>query len=151
MKHPYFNQYKFKYLEWNDADIIHEATLMWQSQLEFIEGEQLFLKELLSENTLLLLSETGFDMAKHLATDLSNLNSQLPKILEDVMIHRNDIVVLIDGTDEFQKEKAFQDVHLLLELLIGTYLEKYHILKEEIFKTMREVFKKSKKKQLLQP
>jgi hypothetical protein len=67
------------------------------------------------------------------------------------MIHRNDIVVLIDGTDEFQKEKAFQDVHLLLELLIGTYLEKYHILKEEIFKTMREVFKKSKKKQLLQP
>lgn len=150
MNHSYFNQYKFKYLEWNDADIIHEATLMWQSQLEFMQGEQLFLKGLLTKNTLLLLTETGYDMAKHLATDLLNLSVQLPEILEKVKEHRNEIVVLLDGTDEFQKEKTFQDKHLLLEVRIGTYLEKYHLLKNEIFETMGDVFKKSNKNQLLQ-
>lgn len=150
MNHSYFNQYKFKYLEWNDADIIHEATLMWQSQLEFMQGEQLFLKGLLTKNTLLLLTETGYDMVKHLATDLLNLSVQLPEILEKVKEHRNEIVVLLDGTDEFQKEKTFQDKHLLLEVSIGTYLEKYHLLKNEIFETMGDVFKKSNKNQLLQ-
>lgn len=149
MKHPYFNQHKFKYLEWNDSDIIHEATLMWQSQLEFIEGEQLFLKNLLAENTVKLLAVTCFEMVKHLATDLSKLTYQLPNILQMVEAHRNDIVVLIDGENEFQKERAFKDEHLLLEMKIGSYLEKYHVLKEEIFKTMQDVFKEAKKKQLL--
>lgn len=149
MKHPYFNQYKFKYLEWNDSDIIHEATLAWLSQLEFIKGEQLFLKELLAENTLKLLAESCFEMAKHLATDLSKLSDQLPEIIKSVQNHRNDIVVLIDKKDEFQKERAFQDGHLLLEIRIGSYLEKYHILKDEIFTTMQNVFKKSKNRQLL--
>lgn len=149
MKHPYFNQYKFKYFEWNDSDIIHEATLAWLSQLEFIKGEQEFLKELLAENTLKLLAESCYEMAKHLATDLSKLSDQLPEILERVEEHRNEIVVLIDEKDEFQKERAFQDGHLLLEMRIGTYLEKYHKLKEEIFTTMRGVFKKSKNRTLL--
>lgn len=151
MKHPYFNQYKFKYLEWNDSDIIHEATIMWQSQLEFVKDEQKFLKELLAENTLKLLAESCFEMAKHLATDLSKLSNQLPEILDRIQEHRNDIVVLIDNKDEFQKERSFQDAHLLLEMRIGTYLEKYHTLKVELFKTMQEVFKKSKNYQLLKP
>jgi hypothetical protein len=123
---------------------------MWQSQLEFMQGEQLFLKGLLTKNTLLLLTETEYDMVKHLATDLLNLSVQLPEILEKVKEHRNEIVVLLDGTDEFQKEKTFQDKHLLLEVRIGTYLEKYHLLKNEIFETMGDVFKKSNKNQLLQ-
>lgn len=88
-------------------------------------------------------------MAKHLATDLSKLSDQLPEIIKSVQNHRNDIVVLIDKKDEFQKERAFQDGHLLLEIRIGSYLEKYHILKDEIFTTMQNVFKKSKNRQLL--
>ncbi len=109
MKHPYFNQYKFKYLEWNDSDVIHEATLAWQSQLEFIKVEQSFLAGLLAENTLKLLAESCFEMAKHLATDLSKLANELPEILDKIQQHRNDIVVLLDSKDEFQKERAFQD------------------------------------------
>lgn len=151
MKHPYFNQHKFKYLEWNDSDIIHEATLAWQSQFEFIRDEQKFLKGLLAENTLKLLAESCFTMAKHLATDLLQLSSELPELLKRIKAHRNNITVLIDNKDEFQKERAFQDAHLLLELALGTYLEKYYNLKEEIFKTMQDVFKKSKNRQLLKP
>lgn len=149
MKHPYFNQYKFKYLEWNDSDVIHEATLAWLSQLEFIKDEQLFLKGLLAENTLKLLAESCFEMAKHLATDLVQLSDRLPELINKVQEHRNDILVMIDKKDEFQKERAFQDGHLLLEMRIGTYLEKYHKLKDEVFTTMQEVFKKSKNRQLL--
>ena len=103
MKHPYFNQYKFKYLEWNDSDIIHEATLMWISQLEFIEVEQLFLEELLTENTLGLLADKGFDMAKHLATDLANRRKQLQELLALVKEHRNNNLAIRDEIYEIDK------------------------------------------------
>lgn len=151
MKHPYFNQYKFKYLEWNDAALLYETTKMWQSQLAFIKGEQSFLKELLAENTLKLLAESCFEMAKHLSTDLVKLSDELPEMLVKIKKHRNDIVELIDSKDEFFKERTFQDAHLLLEMSIGSYLEKYHNLKDEIFTTMQEVFKKSKNHSLLTP
>jgi hypothetical protein len=118
---------------------------MWQSQLAFIKGEQAFLKALLTKNTLHLLAETGYEMAKHLATALSKLSGQLPELLERIGAHRNEIIVLMDDKDEFQKERTFKDTHLLLEMRINSYLEKYHLLKEDIFKTMQNVIKKGKK------
>lgn len=150
MKHPYFNQYKYTYLEWNDADSIHEITLLWQSQVEFIKTEQTFLAELLTDHTLQLLAETGFDFSKHLATELRDFQKEIPKLLERIQNHRNDLEVLVDKRDQFQAERAFQDAHLLLELKMGDYLEKYKLLKEEIFKTMKTIFAKSKEKQIPQ-
>lgn len=148
MKHPYFNQYKFRYLEWNDAQTIHEVTLLWQSQIEFARDEQAFLGELLTEHTLELLSETGFEHARHLAIQLDLFQKEIPKLLKRLNTHRNEVEVLIDGNDEFLKERTFQDAHLLLEIKMGDYLEKYNILKEDIFRTMKNVFAKSKEKRI---
>lgn len=148
MKHPFFNQYKFRYLEWNDAQAIHDVTILWQSQIEFVKDEQAFLGELLTEHTLQLLSETGYEYAKHLAVELDKLEKEIPKLVKRLNTHRNEIVVLMDEKDEFQQERAFQDAHLLLEIKMGDYLEKYKLLKEEIFKTMKMIFAKSKEKRI---
>ncbi|WP_405250432.1 hypothetical protein [Dokdonia sp. Asnod3-C12] len=146
MKHPFFNQYKFKYLEWNDAQAIHDVTLLWKSQVEFIAVEQAFLGELLTEHTLQLLSETSFEYARHLAVELDAFEKVVPKLLRRITEHLNEVKVLMDGKDEFQKERTFQDAHILLELKMGDYQDKYKLLKEEIFKTMKSVFAKSKSK-----
>lgn len=146
MKHPFFNQYKFKYLEWNDAQVIHEVTLQWKSQIEFIQVEQTFLGELLTEHTLTLLAETGYEYAKHLAVALNSLEKEIAKLQDQIAIHLNEIKVLTDGKNNFQEERTFQDAHLLLEMKIESYVDKYNLLKEEIFKTMKSVFAKSKSK-----
>ncbi len=150
MKHPYYNQYKYNYLEWNDADSIHKVTLLWQSQIEFIKTEQAFLAELLTDHTLQLLAQTGLEYSRHLALELAAFEKEVPKLSKRIQNHHNDLEVLIDKKDEFQAERAFQDAHLLLKLKMGEYLEKYKLLKEEIFKTMKTIFAKSKEKQIPQ-
>ncbi|AWH75574.1 hypothetical protein DCS32_15815 [Dokdonia sp. Dokd-P16] len=148
MKHSFFNQYKFKYLEWNDAQVIHEVTLQWKSQIEFIHVEQAFLGELLTEHTLTLLAETGYEHAKHLAVALDNLEKEIVKLQDRISTHLNEIKVLTDGKDDFQAERTFQDAHLLLEMKIESYVDKYNLLKEEVFTTMKTVFAKSKHQQI---
>ncbi|WP_396596831.1 hypothetical protein [Dokdonia sp. R86516] len=148
MKHSFFNQYKFKYLEWNDAQLIHEVTLQWKSQVEFTRVEQGFLAKLLAEHTLMLLVDNAYEHAKHLVVTLNSLEQEIAKIQDRISTHLNDIKVLTDGKDDFQTERTFQDAHLLLEMKIESYLEKYNLLKKEVFTTMKSVFAKSKHKQI---
>ncbi len=145
----YTNQYKFKYLEWYSPEEIHNTTLKWQSEIEFIEVEWNFLKELLSDNTLLLLSETDFEKTKKHISKLSGYKTKiadLKKLLEE---HRNALEVLIDGVNELQKEKAFKERHVLLELKIQDFNDTYKRIKNDAFDIMKESLKKRKQKTLL--
>ena len=145
----YTNQYKFKYLEWYSPEEIHDTTLKWQSELEFVEVEWNFLKELLSDHTLLLLSETNFDKTRKLISKLTGYKTkttELKKLLEE---HRNALEVLVDDINELQKEKAFKERHLLLELKIQDFHDNYRNIKNSIFDIMKESFKKRKQKTLL--
>ena len=145
----YTNQYKFKYLEWYSPEEIHDTTLKWQSELEFVEVEWNFLKELLSDHTLLLLSETEFDKTRKLISKLTGYKTkttELKKLLEE---HRNALEVLVDDINELQKEKAFKERHLLLELKIQDFHDNYRNIKNSIFDIMKESFKKRKQKTLL--
>ncbi|WP_299210173.1 hypothetical protein [uncultured Dokdonia sp.] len=145
----YTNQYKFKYLEWHSPEEIHETTIKWQSELDFIEIEWHFLQELLSDNTLLLLSETDFEKTKKLISELVSYKKVIPEIRQLLEQHRNDLEVLVDGINERQKEKAFKDRHLLLELKINDFNEQYRQVKNAIFDVMKTSLKKRKQKTLL--
>lgn len=149
MRHSYFNQYKFKSAEWDSVELIHEMTISWQSQIAFLKHEQRFLQELLAENTITILAQNYFGKIRHLATSLTALSEQRTVMEKRLIVHRNEIELLTDNKPEFIKEKAFQDAHLLLDLGMDNYLEKYQKLKEEIFLTMQDVFKKSKQKHYL--
>lgn len=145
----YTNQYKFKYLEWHSPEEIHETTLKWQSELEFIEVEWLFLKDLLSDNTLLLLSETDFDKTKKRISTFSSYKAEISEIKELLIEHRNALEVLVDEVNELQKEKAFKERHLLLELKVQGFHDNYRQIKNSIFDVMKKSMKKRKQKTLL--
>ena len=142
----YTNQYKFKYLEWHSPEEIHATTLTWQSTLDFIEVEWHFLKELLTDNTLLLLSDDHFDEAQKLVSRLLSFKEEIPEMHQLLVEHRNALEVLIDGINERQKEKAFKDRHLLLEFKLNDFNDTYREIKTAIFDLMKHSFKKRKQK-----
>lgn len=144
----YTNQYKFKYLEWHSPEEIHETTIKWQSELEFMEGEWHFLKELLSNNTLLLLSEANFKETQKLVSELVSHKKRIPEIKQLLEEHRNALEVLVDGVNELQKEKAFKDRHVLLEFKINDFNEDYRKIKTSIFDIMKTSIKKGKQKSI---
>lgn len=144
----YTNQYKFKYLEWHSPEEIHATTLTWQSTLDFIEVEWHFLKELLTDNTLLLLSDDHFDEAQKLVSKLLHFKEQIPEIHQLLEEHRNALEVLIDGINERQKEKVFKDRHLLLELKLNDFNDTYRQMKTSIFDVIKRSLKKRKQKSI---
>ena len=145
----YTNQYKFKYLEWHSPEEIHQTTLKWESELAFIRVEQSFLQELLTTYGIDILNQNKLKTVQSLATKLTKNEQAILKL--DVLIeeHRNALEVLVDGIDELQKEKAFKDRHLLLELKLDDFLRAYRLLKKQIFDAIGEVMKQKKQKQLL--
>lgn len=145
----YFNQYKFKYLEWHSAEEIHEITLGWQSQLDFLKDEQQFLTQLLKEYTLALLSDRDFSSIRTQVELLSGLQKQLPVMRKKIIKHRNDLEVLVDGKDEIKKERAFQDRHLLLEMKIEHYLKEYKAIKKQLFDVVGQAIKNQRNKRLI--
>ena len=144
----YTNQYKFKYLEWHSPEEIHETTLKWQSELEFMEGEWHFLNDLLSNNTLLLLSEANLGEIQKLVSKLVHHKKGIPEIKQLLEEHRNALEVLVDGINELQKEKAFKDRHVLLEFKINDFNEDYRKIKTAIFDIMKTSMKKGKQKSI---
>ncbi len=145
----YTNQYKFKYLEWHSPEEIHATTIQWQSTLDFIEIEWHFLKELISDNTLLLLSDDHFDEAQKLVLKLQSCKEEIPEIRKMLEEHRNALEVLVDGINERQKEKAFKDRHLLLEFKVNDFNDAYREIKTAIFEVMKHSLKKRKQKSIL--
>lgn len=144
----YTNQYKFKYLEWHSPEEIHATTLTWQSTLDFIEVEWHFLKELLSDNTLLLLSDDHFDEAQKLVSKLLHFKEQIPEIRQLLDEHRNALEVLVDGIQERQKEKVFKDRHLLLELKLNDFNNTFRQMKTAIFDVIKRSLKKRKQQSI---
>lgn len=145
----YTNQYKFKYLEWHSPEEIHDTTMKWQSTLDFIEVEWLFLKELLSDNTLLLLSDDHFEEVQKLVARLQSCKEEIPEIHQMLEEHRNALEVLVDGINELQKEKAFKDRHLLLEFKLNDFNDTYREIKTSIFDAMKRSLKKRKQKSII--
>lgn len=148
MSTPFLNKQKFRYLEWNDAEDIHDATVLWKSQLEFVATEQAFLSELLSEHTLQLLSHNGFEETKHIAAQLDDHLKKVPQMREQLAEHFNKVVILLDGKDELKKERAFQDAHLSLATIMDDYFDNFRSFKKEVFDTMKKVFANSKQKRI---
>ena len=148
MSTPFLNKQKFRYLEWNDAADIHDATVLWKSQLEFIATEQAFLSELLSEHTLQLLSHNGYEQTKHISAQLDDHMNKLPELRKQLAEHFNKVVILLDGKDELKKERAFQDAHLSLGTTMEDYFDSFRSLKQEVFNVMKKVFANSKQKRI---
>ena len=145
----YTNQYKFKYLEWHSPAEIHQRTLKWQSELDFLQNEQTFLHELLGTYRMDILNQKNIEVTQSLLKKLTTIEKEIPLLTRLVREHRSALVLLVDEIDEVQKEKAFKDRHLLLELKIDDYLEAYRSLKNDIFSMVSTVIKKKKQKQLL--
>ena len=148
MSTPFLNKQKFRYLEWNDAEDIHDVTVLWKSQLEFVATEQAFLSELLSEHTLQLLSHNGYEQTKHIAAQLDDHMDKLPELRKQLEEHFNKVIILLDGKDELKKERAFQDVHLSLAITMEDYFDSFRSLKQEVFNVMKKVFANSKQKRI---
>src|SRR5690606_8767558 len=112
--------FETKYLEWLSASEMHQATLNWYSELNFVKDEQLFFDDLIKSYTLQLINSNHFEDSKQLVETLNKFQEDTNLLIEVVKTHRNSLQILIDGINLLGKKqltkKSTKD--LLLNCLI---------------------------------
>lgn len=139
-----------KYVEWLNAEDMHDASRNWLSELRFIKDEQRFFEELIKSYTLQLIDSDHFLTSKEIVETLSKLQKKNKAFIEDVKAHENELLIMVDGIDQLEEEETYKNKHRELIVDLSDYFKKYRNLKKRLFKTIEEIMKHDKQKRLLQ-
>ncbi|MFH4967166.1 hypothetical protein V8G61_03085 [Gaetbulibacter sp. M240] len=139
-----------KYDVWLNAENMHRDSRNWLSELRFAQDEELFLDDLVKSYTLQLIDTKHFAESKKVIEKLSKIQKETDTLIEIVKNHEKGLSIMVDGINEFDKEKAFKNKHVKLIINVKNFLEKYRTLKTELFAVVKSVLKEGKQKRLLE-
>ena len=138
----------YKFVEWSSPEELHEATLNWISELEFIKDEQQFLDVLIKNHTLQLISGEIYSQSQAIVSELSKEEKEIKSLLKGVRKHSNELEILIDGIDQIQEENKYKEDHYVLKIEVSRYCDNYKMTKREIFNLIMQIMKRKKQKRL---
>lgn len=135
----------FNYIEWKSAEEMHYSSLQWLSELNFIKDEHIFFQDMLKEYTLPIIESKLFPQVKAQILALQNSETELFELHKQVTEHRNGLKIMVDGIDQPAEEKTYKQEHRELLNRFISFTEKFHHLKQEIFKNVSLALKKQKR------
>ena len=136
-------------IEFLSAEEMHEASLGWLRELEFIKDEHLFFEDMITYFSLQLIQNKGFEQNVEII-DIINasqkMNNSLIKIIKK---HDKNLRLLVDGIDQIKEETIYKQEHRNLIEVINEHLKEYKSLKTQLFAIIKGVIKKEKQKKLM--
>ncbi|MFS4491262.1 hypothetical protein [Maribacter sp. 2308TA10-17] len=140
---------KFKYIEWLNAEEMHDDSTIWFSELKFIRDEQFFLNNLVLSFTLQLMDSKIYEDSKAVIARLQQAEKDITPLFKKVQAHENQLEIVVDDVDQLKMEKAYLETHEELKIDMNDYTQKYREIKEQLFKLLTVIMKKDKQKRLL--
>jgi len=138
-----------KYLEWLSASEMHQVTLNWHSELNFIKDELIFFEDLIKSYTLQLINSSHYEKSKQLVDKINTFQKDTNRLLDIVKTHRNSLQILVDGVNQLDKEAAYKNEHKKLVIKLNKFKESYSQFKIIFFKHIKSIIKEDKQKRLL--
>ena len=135
-----------RYMEWFDADEMHEHSKSWLSELSFIEDEQEFLKNLIHSFAVKPLDKSEFAQIDDFKKSIEENHRKLNTILKEVRKHTNQIEIMMDDVNQFEMEKAYKKTHEALYAKVNQYLLDYRTVKQRGFTKLSSILKAEKSK-----
>jgi L-cysteine desulfidase len=138
-----------KYFEWLSASEMHQVTLNWYSELNFIKDEQFFFDDLIKSYTLQLINSNHFEGSKLMVEKLDRFQKETDLLIEIVKTHRNSLQILVDGINQLDKEAAYKKEHKELVVKLAKFKESYSEFKILFFELIKNIIKENKQNRLL--
>lgn len=135
------HQWQLKYVQWFSAEEMHEATKNWESELGFIQDEQLFFEHLLKQSMELSASPGNMSSIQDLSDELGGLKKECDLLVSEVLSHLNKLDVLVDGINQIREEDIYKETHQELVDAIGEFLIKHQQLKKDLFNVVKKQLK----------
>ena len=139
-----------KYEVWLNAEVMHNASREWLSELNFVNDEQLFFDDLVVSYTLQLIDSKHYKDSKELINRLSALQLETKTLIGAVKKHEKELEVMVDGIDQPEEEVRYKEAHRALILEMGDFMKRYKTLKKSLFALIKNIIKEGKQKRLLQ-
>jgi hypothetical protein len=138
-----------RYIEWINAEEMHETSKRWMSELKFTRDEQLFLNDLVKSYTIELIDGPIFDESKKIVNAILYEEEKVVRLMKKVQAHENLLEIMVNDIDELENEKAYTKTHWEIDSEMRQYMLDYQIIKTRLFKLLSKVMKKQKEKRLL--
>jgi len=138
-----------KYVEWLNAELMHEDSTRWLSELRFIKDEEHFFEDLVKLFTLQLIDSNNFEKSKEIVSQIKALRVKNSELIDKIVIHEHDLKIMVDGIDQLKEEAIYKEKHRDLLIAVKKYFKEYRKLKSQVFKTIKGVMKIEKQKRLL--
>jgi len=139
-----------KYEAWLSAETMHADSLKWLSELRFAKDEQLFFDDLVKSYTIQLIDSKYFSESKKIINKLRVLQKNTDTLIYNTIEHEKGLEIMIDGIDQIEEENIYKRKHARLMITVKKFLEKYRLLKTELFSLVKGIIKEGKQKRLLQ-
>ncbi len=138
-----------KYIEWLNAELMHEESTRWLSELRFIKDEDHFFEDLIKLFTLQLIDSKNFTKSKELVSQIKRLRIKNAELINAIIIHEKELKIMVDGKNQLKEEALYKEKHRDTLIAVKKYFKEYRNLKSQIFKTIKGVMKIEKQKLLL--
>ncbi len=127
---------------------LHNDSIVWISEINFIRDEIRFLEHLLKANYIDCLSAGLYKKIETLVNQMS-FERVAGKTLEIVIKEQEAILSNLIKTNSVLSNKNYLDNHRKLEFEMDSFVAKYKQIKKQIFKIIENVMKQKEQKKLL--
>jgi len=127
---------------------LYAESKNWIEEIEFMNVEQDFFRELIIDHTLEICNTSNYNEAKFLLKGIEHERKLGKTLITDIKEHSVNLALLLDNI-YLKKEKQFRNNHEALKIEVINYIENFKFIKKEVFKLILHVMKKEKQQRLL--
>lgn len=123
---------------------IHFETLEWKSNIQFIQGEILFINQLLQSYVFEPTTPNLFEYLQGFKIGIEHLEKEMKKLQEELQKHENQLGGILE-CDTASCDNLYTENHKRITALFNSFYKEFQMLKNEVFKYARGILKTKKK------
>ena len=127
---------------------LHDQSVQWINEIQFMTDEQVFLEHLLSSHFLELSSSKLYETTKRLIRKLKEVESLGNDLMDKIQLHNKHVGTIIENFNKEYQVNVDRE-HQSIKKDLDSYLLKFRYIKKKIFGIIKSIMKEHKQKLLI--
>jgi len=127
---------------------LHDQSVQWINEVQFMTDEQVFLEHLLSSHFLELSSSKLYETTKRLIRKLKEVETLGNDLMDKIQLHNKHVGTIIENFNKEYQVNVDRE-HQSIKKDLDSYLLKFRYIKKKIFGIIKSIMKEHKQKRLI--
>ena len=128
--------------------LLHDDSLKWINELEFISDEQAFLENLLSSHFLELSSSDHYETTRKLMKEIKEVEKAGRNMMDNIELHNKQMATMIESL-QLEYDQRLEAEHEKIQTDFDSYVVKFKYVKKKIFGIIKQIMLDHKQKLLI--